>query len=97
MNIFQRNPAANDPFEGLECGDLARDTITGYEGVCIGRVDYLSGCNQVLLQPKAKDGAEPHSHWFDVERVALVAKAHVAKTTRRTGAEKPPTPRQGAV
>lgn len=95
MNIFKRDPKANDPYEGFECGDRIRDIITGYEGVCIGRIEYISGCNQLLLQPKAGPDKEPQSHWFDVERVELVDKAQVTVKTRRTGGDTPPAPRQG--
>ncbi|MEP1521974.1 hypothetical protein [Ascidiaceihabitans sp.] len=95
MKIFKRDAKANDPYEGIECGDQIRDTITGYEGVCIGRIEYISGCNQLLCQPKAGEGKEPQSHWFDVERVELVHKAQVVVKSRRTGGETPPKPRQG--
>ena len=53
MKIFKRDTKANDPYEGIECGDKVRDTITGYEGVCIGRIEYISGCNQI---PRSTQG-----------------------------------------
>lgn len=55
----------------IKLGRVYRDVLTGFEGVAVGVVDYLTGCSQVLLQPKAKDGAFVDSHWLDVQRCRL--------------------------
>lgn len=50
------------------------DRITGYKGVVTGAVYYLTGCNQVLVQPSGlneKDGVKEPT-WFDVQRVVEV-------------------------
>jgi hypothetical protein len=52
-----------------------RDIVTGFVGVCTGRVDYLTGCNQALLAPRAKEGALRESAWFDVQRLERTKKA----------------------
>jgi hypothetical protein len=55
-------------------GATARDIITGFSGVVVGRVEYLTGCNQALLQPKVKDdGALVESVWIDEQRLEPVA------------------------
>ena len=46
-----------------------RDVITGFSGIAIGVVNYITGCNQVLLSPSAKDGAWVESQWMDVSRL----------------------------
>lgn len=52
-------------------GDKLRDTITGFEGRCIGFTAYITGCNQVLLAPTVGDKGEfRDSHWFDEEWTA---------------------------
>ena len=58
-------------------GDKVRDTVTGYEGVITGVVDYLTGCRQCLLTAKVKkDGTIPEGRWFDIDRLqVLKAKA----------------------
>jgi hypothetical protein len=57
-------------------GTTMRDVITGLSGVVVGRVEYLTGCNQALLQPKAKDdGSFTESVWFDEQRLQAVAGA----------------------
>jgi len=53
----------------LEIGKKYRDKITGFEGVCTGRVTYISGCNQALIAPPAKDGAFVDVQWFDEQRL----------------------------
>ena len=51
-------------------GYTFKDKITGFTGVAIGHVEYLTGCNQTLLQPKTNDGAKrPDAEWFDDQRI----------------------------
>ena len=42
-------------------GKSFTDSITGFKGVCTGRIEYISGCNQLLLTPKVAldDGKTP--------------------------------------
>jgi hypothetical protein len=46
--------------EGLKLktklGVTAKDLVTGFEGKVLGLCQYITGCNQVLIQPKL-DGA----------------------------------------
>jgi hypothetical protein len=53
-------------------GKRARDKITGFEGIIIGMITYLFGCQQYGIAPKAKDGKLEDSHWFDVGRVEIL-------------------------
>lgn len=52
-------------------GKTVTDRITGFSGVAIGRVEYITGCNQLLVQPKAQEGnfKMPDSAWIDEQRV----------------------------
>lgn len=63
----------------LKLGQTAKDRITGIEGVVLGRAEYITGCNQVLVQPTAKkaDGDVLESRWFDEQRMELVSTAPV--------------------
>lgn len=49
-----------------------RDIITGFEGVCIAHVEYITGCNQTLLQPVGEKSKKPDSEWFDDQRLEVV-------------------------
>lgn len=56
-------------------GRTGRDQITGFEGVIMGRAEYLTGCNQLLIAPREldKDGNRRSGEWFDESRIGLVA------------------------
>lgn len=55
-------------------GRQARDRITGFRGTVTGRVEYMTGCNQLLISPLAKDdGTLVGAEWFDEQRCDLDA------------------------
>jgi hypothetical protein len=49
-------------------GRTVRDKVTGFSGIVVGRVEYLTGCNQLLVQPKVLDGKMVESAWLDEQR-----------------------------
>jgi len=51
----------------VQLGDEARDTVSGFAGVCVARTEWLNGCWRMTLQPKAldKDGKPQESQTFD--------------------------------
>lgn len=53
-------------------GYKLRDSITGFEGVVVGRGDHITGCNTYGLQPGAKDGKYEESRWFDENRLTVI-------------------------
>ena len=55
-------------------GKIGKDKITGFQGVIVGKCEYLTGCDQLCLQPPAKDGDFKLSQWFDSSRVEIVGK-----------------------
>lgn len=60
----------------IQLGSTYTDLITGFRGIAIGHCIYLTGCNQTLLQPAGKAGADkPESHWFDDQRLEHYGKA----------------------
>lgn len=60
----------------IEIGSEVQDVITGFKGIVTGRVEYITGCNQVLVAPKAaKDGSMRDSTWIDEQRVKVTKKA----------------------
>lgn len=75
-------------------GDYVFDTITEFEGVVVGVVDYITGCSQALVQPKVKkeSGEWQESHWIDVDRLAVTATQYVNPSSvqeKHPGADKP--------
>lgn len=54
-------------------GATYSDILTGFCGVAIGHVVYLTGCNQTLLLPRSADpSVRPGSEWFDDQRLERV-------------------------
>jgi hypothetical protein len=52
-----------------------KDLITGFKGIAIGYVEYITGCNQVLIVPKSDNSNEKKdSHWIDEQRLERVGK-----------------------
>lgn len=53
----------------IELGQEVQDKITGFRGIVTGRVDYLTGCRQLLIAPPLKsDGRMAESVWLDEQR-----------------------------
>lgn len=54
-------------------GHTCKDKVSGFVGVCTGVVDYLTGCSQALLSPKADEkNSVGESKWFDLQRLVIV-------------------------
>lgn len=50
----------------LKLGDIAKDKISGFTGVVVARIDYLTGCTQYRLQPQSLHEGKPvDGFWFD--------------------------------
>lgn len=53
-------------------GYTVTDRITGFKGVAVGHVEYLTGCNQTLVVPPVDgDGKLREGQWFDDQRLQL--------------------------
>ncbi len=55
-------------------GRKAVDKITGFSGVITGHAEYLTGCDQFLVQPSCDKGANakyPEAIWFDSGRLNI--------------------------
>lgn len=73
----------------INLGDIAKDTITGFEGVVIGDTKWLHGCRRLTIQPRElKDGKPVEAMSFDEPQMVLV-QAKVAKGTSDTGGPRP--------
>ena len=57
----------------VKLGSRVKDWITGFQGIAIGRVEYLYGCSQILIIPETlKEDNVRESKWFDEQRVLLI-------------------------
>lgn len=54
----------------FEMRAVVKDTLTGFEGVVIARIDYLNGTKQCLVQPRIlDDGKMLNGKWIDEDRL----------------------------
>lgn len=54
--------------EGIALGSKAKCKVTGFEGICVGKGEWLYACTKVLLQPQEllpKTGHPVEGIWFD--------------------------------
>jgi hypothetical protein len=76
--------------DNIDMGDMAKDELTGFEGVVIGRTHWLTNCDRITLQPRSldKDGQPTKSNSFDITHCSLIAKA-VIKQDKHNGDQHP--------
>lgn len=75
----------------IEFGRVYRDRITGFEGTCTGYTSYISGCDQVLLQPQWNPENKEAStgRWLDDDRCIDVESEQQVATESGRGADMP--------
>ena len=45
----------------IEFGKRYGDIVSGFEGICIGYVEWIYGCNQFILAPRAENASKKES------------------------------------
>ena len=60
----------------IKLGKEVQDIITGFRGIATGKAQYITGCDQYLVQPQSESlaGSDKisESHWIDEGRLFLV-------------------------
>ena len=75
----------------IKLGQKAKDIITGFEGIIVGKADYLYGCSQYGIVPQLnKDGKRGDCEWFDEGRIRVLGKGVLPKSVRveKNGADR---------
>ncbi len=80
-------------------GKKGRDKVTGFEGIIVGRCEYLYGCTNYGLAPKVgADGKRGDIEWFDRGRIEILetdsVSADSVSSDRPGGESRRETPRQ---
>ena len=58
----------------------ARDRVTGFAGIILGRTEYATGCIQYGICPTSLvEGKYPEWQWLDESRLELVKKPSVGQ------------------
>jgi len=74
-------------------GSKVRDTITGFEGRTVSRIEYITGCVQYGVAPPVKaDGTLPAHEYFDEQRLTVIDDP-IAQASRPTGGPQRDAPR----
>lgn len=61
-------------------GKKGRDKVTGFEGIIVAKVMYLTGCDNYGLCPPVKaDGTIGANEFFDVGRIEIIGDGIAAK------------------
>lgn len=79
----------------IQVGMKVKDKITGFAGTVTGVVQYISGCNQALVVPPAReDGSLIGGEWFDLQRLEITnSNVLVLDNSATPGADRAPTRR----
>ncbi len=68
----------------FKLGDRVRDSLTGFEGIVIGRSEWLTGCNTIGLKSEQLEGGKAPELWLDQTRGQLIV-AQAYTLPRSTG------------
>ena len=78
----------------IKLGDIARDRITGFEGIVIATTEWLYGCRRLTLQPQhLADGKMIDTVTFDEPQCILIHEGG-APLEVKTGGPRPEPRRQ---
>lgn len=61
-------------FTKADMGKEVVDKITGFKGHIVAIASYITGCDQVLVQPVFKKNQWQDQRWFDDDRLLLTGK-----------------------
>jgi hypothetical protein len=54
-------------------GREVKDIITGFKGIAVAKIEYLTGCNQYEIKPQVdKDGKMVDPRWLDESQVEVI-------------------------
>ena len=73
--------------EKIQLGDTVKDTITGITGIAVARINWIAGCDRIIVQPKAiKKGSElPDSFTLDEPLLKIIKRATRKKKKDNNG------------
>lgn len=64
---------------------IVEDKITKFRGKVVGHADYITGCDQYLVQPDAWGGEWKEGRWFDEGRLKVVSIESATNVQAETG------------
>lgn len=80
----------------LQLGDTVKDSITGFQGIAVGRTAWLYGCDRIGVEPREmKDGKTIDIAWFDEARLVVLKAGTIRVAQVSTGGPRPDPVRGG--
>ena len=77
--------------ENFKLGEKVKDKVTGIIGIITGRCEYLNGCIQYGVTPKAgKDSKYPDVSWIDEKQLESNGVGISIKRVRTGGPQRHP-------
>lgn len=74
----------------FKLGNTLRDRVTGVQGITTGKIEYLNGCVQWNIHPKAdKDGKPVESFYYDEQQLELVDEGIASQNSGKRETSKP--------
>ena len=69
----------------IELGDIVRDKLTGFKGVVVAKIQFLNGCIQYSVLPKAKKTGEyPEDVGIDEQNIEIISKRNQKPKIKRS-------------
>lgn len=81
----------------IQLGDEVKDAVSGFQGIAVGRHEYLQGCTRITVQPPVgRDKKLPEAQTFDEPQLEIIKAEKVASGRKDTGGPMPyePKPRR---
>ena len=72
----------------INLGDKCKDKISGFNGICTGKAEWLYACTKVCVTPQkiiAKTYKPAESDWFDEPQIDLVEERVIKEDSKTTG------------
>jgi hypothetical protein len=74
----------------VQLGDKVKDSVTGFTGIAVARVNWLHGCDRIIIQPSGidKEGQTFKSEHFDEPQVVVLKAKAKKEGSHGTGGPK---------
>jgi hypothetical protein len=63
----------------MKLGDAVRDTVTGFVGVAVARIERLKGATAIGVQSKQLHEGKVIEEWFEEGRLEAISAKELAK------------------
>ncbi len=71
----------------IKLGSKVKDKVTGFQGIATARIEFLNGCIQIDVVPRAKKGAEkaPEGTYIDESQLEEIKDKKVNVKKKNVG------------